>query len=158
MNKKRLLKLADFLDSLSKQKFDFGCVANQYGKPMKEALKAGKHACGTVACAIGWTPAVFPRLVKWVNEWTYGDDIKNATELTVQVKESGANSYIRVGEELFDLTWYESYNLFTPGVLDAGENATPKQVAKQIRKFVKDKEKALEREALEQESEQFATV
>ncbi len=65
MNAKRLLKLADFLDKLPRAKFDFGVIAMQDGKPMLEALKAGKERCGTVACAIGWMPAVFPRSLRW---------------------------------------------------------------------------------------------
>src|SRR5438093_919703 len=65
MNTKRLLKLADFLDELPREKFDFGQIAYQGGKPMAEALKLGAVRCGTVACAIGWMPAVWPRELNW---------------------------------------------------------------------------------------------
>lgn len=53
----RLLKLADFLEELPPEKFNFFKVVSRG--------EHNGHTCATVACAIGWTPKVFPRLVKW---------------------------------------------------------------------------------------------
>jgi hypothetical protein len=64
MNKtyfKRLEKLADFLDKLPREKFNFADLVSEIDK----------KGCGTVCCAIGWTPKVLPHLVKFT-----GDSIK----------------------------------------------------------------------------------
>lgn len=126
---KRLEKLADFLDTLPRQKFDFGTFGKEEGKPFMEALAAGKHRCGTVACAIGWTPAVFPRLMEWQDGFP-------------AMRESGETCF-SAAEELFGIDRDESRWLFNPGPSNNLDNdATPKQVAKHIRKFLKEKQRS----------------
>lgn len=51
----RLRKLAAFIGNLKPRQLDLSV-------PIREADKDG---CGTVCCAIGWTPAVFPSLIRW---------------------------------------------------------------------------------------------
>ena len=109
----RLLKLATFLEILPREKFNFNCVIKR--KPGKE--------CGSVGCAIGWTPEVFPRLVKW-----------NDPKLNMA-------GYKELATELFDICYDNATYLFAPGDPCVGQlpvTATPKMVAKHIRKFVKD--------------------
>lgn len=51
--KRRLLKLADFLDALKlkRSKFNMRIYAN-------DITKDGKPACGTAACAAGWAASI----------------------------------------------------------------------------------------------------
>jgi len=164
MNKKRLLKLADFLEELPRKLFDFGTIAHaEKGLTPKQALKAGPK-CGTVGCAMGWAPVVFPRLLKYtkVNE-VHPDEIWNTEDLKqlyIELRDPSLiksaydrNSYTIIASIVFDISQDEALALFTPDIHDWNvpalnetlpENATPKQVAKRIRRYVKDKEKEQE--------------
>lgn len=131
-HKKRLLKLADFLDKLPTQKFRFDVFAIEDGKPMLEALEAGEANCGTVACAIGWMPAIFPRQIKWqpyLHDKKYKDIVfKGREEL------DGAFETARV---FFGIEERKTvYKLFDPVWSELGHHATPKQVAQHIREFL----------------------
>ena len=90
---------------------------------MKEALKVG-GGCGTVGCAVGWMPTVFPRLTKWTQE-------------NVALREDETVVEYAVAERVFGLDYYESRGLFSPTWSNLGVRASPKQVAKHIRRFVK---------------------
>lgn len=147
--RKRLLKLADFLDQLPPQKFDFDSIAVEGEKPHKEALKARKESCGTTACAIGWMPAVFPRLTRWVRTIAPWDTV------TIHIAPKGRSKMrdFQVAEDVFGLTEQEAEWLFMPDAVvnnglewwDKGyaeaispcdSGATAKEVARHIRKFV----------------------
>jgi hypothetical protein len=52
--KARLRKLIGFLRELPPEKFNF-----------RNVLTERDHGCATVACAIGWLPAVFPKSLRW---------------------------------------------------------------------------------------------
>jgi len=136
MNTERLLKLADFLDDLAPEKFDFSRVI---------------HRCGTVGCAIGWTATVFPELVglSILEEQDHSDEKDQYTWKT-GVKWLGTenpgwagHNYAWVAEKLFDISMQEGFKLFTcdqrrqwtaESSLDA--LATPKEVAQSIRQFI----------------------
>lgn len=135
-HKKRILKLCDFLEQLPRKRFDFGVVAE-------------KQSCGTVGCAIGWTPEVFPRLVKWTPPTT------KHGQMGIAPKDGRrGRCYTTIARSLFGLTKKHAHDLFTPsapvfidlsgapdykyvvlGSLDF--DATPKQVAKRLRKFLR---------------------
>lgn len=126
-HKKRLLKLCDFLEQLPRKDFNFGVVAKQ-------------KSCGTIACAVGWTPAVLPRLVKWSPSKK-----DNRISIVLAGKRRGSH-YTIVAQSLFGLTPRHAEDLFSPWFdIDIGNtrldglavSATPKQVAKRIRKFLK---------------------
>jgi len=124
IHRERLEKLADYLDQLPRRKFVFDVV-----------IKDG--TCGSVGCAIGHCPNVFPELVMY-------DSI---TE-TVRLKDGHYSySYRETASRLFDLTFGQAGGLFGPHnqqnelgpeYKDLGNNATPKQVAKLIRQFLRD--------------------
>jgi hypothetical protein len=133
MRADRLLQLADFLDKLPEEKFDFGTIAKQSGKPMLEALAAGHVKCGTVGCAIGWLPAVFPDQFKWVRS-AFND------ELTVLTKETDELNF-DAAAEFFGIGYSQADYLFMPGYEDDGysglaDEAKATEVAAHIRKFV----------------------
>lgn len=140
MNAKRLLKLADFLDTMPREKFDFGVVADEQGKPMAEALAADKTQCGTVGCAIGWMPAVFPRGLEWTRStermWT--GPLKRTR---VALVGSPRTKDFAAAAEWFDISELEAEALFMPdsagfGLRAISERAGPTVVARRIRRFV----------------------
>lgn len=113
----RLLKLADHLSELPRKLFDFGTYAE-------------KRSCGTVGCAMGHAcmmPA-FKRLGAGLKEMP-NDDVLWPTI-------GGVASPVTVGKELFGVGIDDYESLFMPHESGLGADATPKQVAKHIRKFV----------------------
>lgn len=135
MNTERLLKLASFLDVLPAAKFNFAVIAEEGDKPMLEALAAGEHNCGTVACAIGWAPAIFPEL-----DWAV-PPYRPPGLYTVVLKGKEAPSYwattSRTAEVFFDINWDEVQFLFVPAHCNnLSEDSTAHEVAEHIRKFV----------------------
>lgn len=123
MNTARLLKLASFLQKLKPEKFDIDRVVEEWDE---------KKHCGTVCCAAGWTPAVFPRLVEW-----YGD-VQHSIRFKGPDK-SSTPQWPEVIAKLFDIP-LETDNLidkiFTGWGYDRVRPATPKHVAAKIREVV----------------------
>jgi hypothetical protein len=118
VNTRRLLALADFLDKLPRKNFDWGVVHEQ-------------QECGTVACAIGWAPSV-PCLRGKIFISTDGS-------LSMPVPAAGNYrcSIYEAAEKVFGLDCLQSDFLFggyADGALQS--DATAKQVARHIRKFV----------------------
>ena len=137
MNKERLLKLADFLLTVPKAKFDFNVLAKQAknGKPMKEAFEAGEERCGTIGCALGWSPIPFPKELFWKPERYYEVD---TLSLTVCYTNSQGRTYsgFEMAEQFFDLTENEACFLFNPYASPLDISATAEEVSRQIREFV----------------------
>lgn len=146
---KRLLKLAAFLRTMPKAKFDFGTIMDVRGKPPLEALKAGEHPCGTVGCAVGWMPAVWPKQVKWAGNFTPWVKL-------VGHSYNFAGRSFDTAEKFFGLSYADVRYLFNPGNQDnpwnddhgitdwsrprnnhLPYNSSPKRIAAHIRKFVK---------------------
>lgn len=125
-----LNKLADFLDTLPRSHFDFSIVRKETRRPTKA------NTCGTVGCAIGWCPTVFPRLctapVSYTDEW-----IAKGYKIDMW-----AGGHAEMGRRLFGISNDDAYLLFTPlepSPADQdmlGSSATPKQVAKRIRTYI----------------------
>lgn len=139
MKKQRLLKGAAFLDELPRNKFLFSSVVEEYDY---------ENDCGTVCCFMGWTPVIFPHLMEW---WIGIDSIYH----TVKFKDDDDVRHIwhKAADDLFSISEHDAYILFTPynddtwnqskkdrlkelGLKKLGNNATPKAVAKNIRKYV----------------------
>jgi hypothetical protein len=141
--KRRLLKLAAFLEKLPRERFDFSLwVGRDWGG-------AQDLSCGTTACAMGFGVAMFGkqcrvRLVRvnaplgdngcWpVCQWRR----PNHNKTMAQSAEAGAR--------IFGVTELEFIRLFTslpvarPTYERLPSNATAKQVAKHIRTFVAEK-------------------
>lgn len=93
--KMRLLQLADFLLALPAEKFNFNIVSN---------------GCGSVGCAMGWTPVVFPHLDIITNNYEYNRrDISMPTHNTIYVQ-----GYRNVAQNIFNITHQDVYGLFVP--------------------------------------------
>ena len=120
VERKRLEKLIGFLEVLPRNRFDFAVVRRE-------------RQCGTVACALGWTPKVFPNLVKWGS----GED-----ELRYRGHKC---TWAVIAEELFGLGRLTSVGLFSAHsqcyvsqrLRTMTYAATPKQVARMLRQFLK---------------------
>ena len=128
--RRRLLKLAKFLETTTNN-FDF----NVYRLELE---------CGTVACAIGWCPEVFPE------SWT---SLRTQTVALPMLKNAESYAPSTSGKEFFGVDDFEYTTLFVPylpndqrygayGVVRLPHDATAKQVAKNIRVFVASKELA----------------
>lgn len=128
MRKDRLLKLAAFLSRLPDSKFDF----REYVKKWD-----AENHCGTVACAIGWCPKVFPKHWKW-QPFTFesgAEPVLRNPPLKSEFQwcDDDAQSFFGISDEEF-------LRLFTPGRRRDGNlpgNAKAKDVAHHIREFVK---------------------
>lgn len=113
--KDRFYELAVFLEDLKPSKFDYRRIVSRWNKDT---------TCGTVCCAIGWLPVVFPKKFSW--------DM----------------SVLRIAQpllEFFGISRKEAEALFLPnnqeaiGEADLSGNASPKEVASLIRSFVEKK-------------------
>jgi hypothetical protein len=125
----RLLKLADFLDTLPRERFDY---STWVGMDWKGAQNL---SCGTKACALGWAATIpeFRRLGLRLSPYREVINVK-----------TGAEHSNAAAQHTFGLTESEARLLFEGVDMTEGEyhivlrsEATPKQVATHIRRFVK---------------------
>jgi hypothetical protein len=139
--KKRLLKLADFLDELPPKRFDFTQWVDEdwKGKP--------DLSCGTKACALGWATTIpsFRRL-----GMNLGHHIDVYGGVVNYVRLGGSRDLcdgpFKAAKKVFGLATYEEFEfLFVPDsacelgdreYYNSGGGAKPKTVAKDIRRFV----------------------
>ena len=142
VSRDRLLKLAEFLEALPRKRFDYGTFVGEGYKGAQDL------SCGTTACALGWaaTMPAFRRLGLHLeldkDYWGTDDD---GVELFDASPAVGGVTDTAAGQVIFLLTLRQSSFLFMPSVQygtpprNAPEcEATPKQVAKHIRRFIKD--------------------
>lgn len=127
MQKKKLLKLADFLDKLPRKKFD---MSSFIIKPNDGCNKISLK-CKATACAFGWCPVVFPKSGFSIKVYDKRD--KSDTVVYDVVYKNKTNCH--AAALFFNITFDESMDLFIPTHIVEGE--TPKQAAKRIRQFVK---------------------
>lgn len=133
----RLLKLANHLENWRKDKkvghkeFNFSTISTS----------ESTDVCGSAGCAVGELPVVFPRHFKY-------DKIGEEAIAPVLKKDNDLIDFA-AAEVFFDLEKDDVYGLFAPNSQQSLSNyyetlfkslpayATPKQVARNIRKFVK---------------------
>lgn len=140
LHKNRLLKLAEFLDKLPKEKFDFSSV-----------ISKNEGKCGTICCAVGWLPTVFPR--SWMWDFVAGDETHINVFRKVPNGEDTKSSHhwhcdfwVDVSK-FFGMTEKEVEQLFFPEMdrpwdpdFMLGEEATANEVADSIRDYITWKE------------------
>jgi hypothetical protein len=130
LHRKRLEKLATHLEKgkLGHDKFDFSALHDV-------------TSCGTAGCALGECPTVFPR--QWKLSGSYHPDPRLR-----RTRKAPGDSFCDA-EYFFGLTGSEAMHLFHPneqntdafGGKHLGESATRRQVASNIRAFIKKMEK-----------------
>ena len=121
--RRRLLKLSRFIRKLPRRKLNMEEIAWLNG-----AEKMNPIRCTSVACAMGWTPLVFPSLVKYVSD--------GYTEKYLSVSLIGRHIVLNYAamREIFGLRYHQAEVLFSSG----GKGySTPKQVADGIEAFVR---------------------
>lgn len=146
---RRMMKLYAFLMALKPALFDFSTVCELGTNAPSKALEVG-GGCGTVACAMGWMPAVFPRMFKWIgfyNRETITQAAVEAGEVaddaaSIQSRISGLRDFSAV-EVFFGLSYEDARFLFMPASPSTWEDgfhlpgtATPKEVAARLKWFV----------------------
>jgi len=118
MHKEKLIKLADFLDTLEADMFNMESVIDNF---VSVDMMRRVIPCGATACAIGWCPAVFPDELQYTVfggiRWVNGPN---------------AYSYIGIATKLFDISFDFADSLFSAGEYDSTND--PKLVAERIRK------------------------
>lgn len=135
----RLLKLATHLKEgkLGHKKFDFTWL-NHDPKKSEQGLT---YECGTLGCALGECPIVFPR------QWKF-DDTEGCEPNPILRKDTNSGDSFWDAEHFFGLNDNESGHLFAPGCQTVskyggkhlGNKATKIQVANNILAFLKIKE------------------
>lgn len=118
--KKRLLKLAAFLEKLPAKKFNLNVVVEGEGLPNHKTKE-----CGATACAIGWCPRALPNAAKYIDDNVVPIGCLNSYQ-----------SYEQTGMELFDITYDQSDFLFSPSRYPESHRSN-KYVAARIKTFVK---------------------
>lgn len=129
MRADRLLKLADFLETVPRRSFKMtGWIERDASKP--EGNKPGQ--CGFSGCAVGW--AVHAQLFAGLG-FSGGMPVYNGRtnwNAVVELFEFEKSPDSEFGSD-------DAYHLFYDEAYTSG-NPIPKTVAKRIRKFVKDKQ------------------
>jgi len=143
---RRLLKLAAFLEKLPPKRFDYGSYVGRDWKGMPDL------SCGTTACAIGWATTM-PEFRKYGLCLLYARDRWNGFHVPCGGSHHDAPL---AGTAIFSLNEAEWDYLFMPGSALYNEDysgeeelrpqgpsseATAKQVAQHIRRFVAWREK-----------------
>lgn len=122
---RRLLKLAEFLRTVPRRRFNYMVWVGLDWKG------AADLSCGTTACALGWatTMPYFRRLGLRL--------LRGENDVVARVGlASDPDNWqpMEAASEVFGITEEESAELFSPN--DDEGDATPKYVAKKIEKFV----------------------
>lgn len=122
MNKPRLLKLAEFLEKLPDHKLDMKIVCALRGSD-----KMNPYECKSAACAMGWTPAVFPRLLRWQHVLDF-----DGAEVIGVADDEDACDWMAMWR-FFDIPERDADVIFGAGRKDYRR---PKEVAAGIREYV----------------------
>ena len=135
----RLLKIADFLEELPPEKFNF-----------RDYVSESKNDCGTVCCAIGWLPKIFPEDFYWINP-----NYKFITSGRVVVLSRSTPLEPHSGQHFLDLNDADWYRLFVPDYVRPIKpnrlppDTTAKELAIHIREFVNNKYPLIQKESKE---------
>jgi len=127
--KRRLLRLADFLDNLPEEKFDISSWVDNDWKGRANL------SCGSTACSLGWAATIpaFRKAGLVMKRNKYDSNFKFIPVLK-DMPGNIDNTFI-AGKEIFGLSRGEFNHLFVPEYA-LTYNATPKQAAEHIRNFV----------------------
>lgn len=142
---RRLLKLATFLEKLPSKDFNYSHWIGS-NRRSNEPMHPG---CGTTACALGWAASMpeFRRL--GLRIIPYNAQFNDSYKLIgIPLPDGNRLETYAAAQKIFHVDHDQAQFLFRPGAaiyglgdfdrFDApGSDATPKQVAKHIRQFVK---------------------
>lgn len=145
VGRKRLAKLADFLEIVPSKRFGMTMWAytnNQFVLNNKgEPVVTTAPECRTSACALGWATAVFPRELALrvipINPKCRCSicRLENRVADVVLRKDPNKEGFA-AAEEFFSLSEEQALTLFDVDFEEHGP-MTPKKKARQIRQFIK---------------------
>jgi len=136
--KRRIKKLAAFLRRINPEKFDMHIIARTDDSGSMKPFE-----CTSAACAMGWTPAVFPKLVKWdfhkgidwFNSRSYGTVRYVGPRKPIGSNRRPEDSFAAM-EQLLGITDEEAEMLFGDAL---PRYKFPKQVAKVLEDFAEER-------------------
>jgi hypothetical protein len=141
IHKARLLKLADFLDKVPPQRFNFASWVDGNGWE-QGLLDVG---CGTTACALGWATAIpeFQALGLVFQKFEIASGMPTHVRLKDDAQENFWEATVNACNFLFGLDHDDTLYLFTPDEESDSDgrlprDASPRDVADNIRSFVRD--------------------
>jgi hypothetical protein len=99
--KAKLRQLIEFIRELPDEQFDFSRIVKE----------VDRHECGTVCCAAGWLPKVFPKDWAYTKAWHAGQGaasvaLKESEDVGV---EDFLKSYFEAPEEDIDRIFFYGY-------------------------------------------------
>lgn len=129
---RRLLKLADFLEKLSRKRFDYSCWVGEDWEGKQDL------SCGTTACALGWATTI-PSFRRVGLRLVAGDVRLRLVAGDVQFGRGvwGTDA----AEKFFGITADQAENIFARQHQIDMATTTPKMVAGWIRRLVKSRER-----------------
>ncbi len=123
VHRNRLMKLAKYIRKVPHKNFDMGVVYRSWDfrDPPVELLI--NHTCGTAACALGYTPVIFPELVTYIgNHIVHRRTGKGGMDVP--------GPLFAIDDDTID--W-----LFTPEAYRSNSRITPKRVARRLEYYAK---------------------
>lgn len=145
-SKRRLQKLANFLNQLPEEQFNFENVIT----------KCNGTSCGTVACAMGWLPAISSKFA-WKGKTTLDLYVKTGNVKTGYTWKpwyiTDSYGWQNIAD-YFGIHWKDTRKLFQPGIHREWSdevlfgNASAKEVAASILGFIAYKENAAPQKVL----------
>lgn len=146
MNKEKLLKIANHL-SYGKLEHDVFSFINYNTSPDGEFKD---NNCGTHGCAIGELPRIFPKDFAFVRgEFMNIPVLLGSQDATEYDKVISINKYLDLNENEYNILFIpysykeiEDFNYkYNADLIELGPHATRYEVASNIRKFIRAKEK-----------------
>jgi hypothetical protein len=117
MNIEKLLKLCDFLDTLPPEKFNY-------------------DKCGTVCCAVGWLPKLFPDDWEWLKYNADGVAYKNYNNPEYRTPALQAALFFDIPDDDARKLFVSAYHHIDDA--DFAEDVTPEQLSQFIREYIDD--------------------
>ncbi len=124
MRADRLLRLAEFLEALPPEAFDYSDVF--------ASDDWGVRKCGTTACAMGWATTIPEFKKAGLKRRPCG------SSKVCMVKFGDRFGSFEACASFFEISEDDSYYLFDPGDSKLGDKATATQVAAHIREYVRE--------------------
>ncbi len=136
VSNKRLLALAELLESLPKKRFDYRVFGS-----VEPGVEGGRDAlcesneCGTTACALGWAPSLPFAQRLGIKLQTYGFGHADfVREKVCLAPEEVSRLIFGIDEAAHQFLFYPDTTLGS--LRSPPDNASAKRVAKHIRNFV----------------------
>lgn len=136
----RCIKLAEFLENLPDEKFDFNLIREEEYELLVKNNKV-KLECKTVACAMGWCPEVFPDKFESKIDENYSDGMNVNVICDIKLKNSekfnevAAAQFFGLSQEMSEKIFLGSHYDFYK---DLNGYVKKEDVANALYKVVKD--------------------